>query len=219
MCGVAQHTSASEAAGITFEVAVNGNVVEPYRAEVIEEGAQQGGSLGNWNRYCGSQTAKYDIKNLLVKGFNRVSIRTVNLTGDPKTIVYPPLVAGTFSIARGARGWAIDKPFSIAGYDSWTKYGFPYLSGSGTYRQDFELPSGYKRIVLKFTQTSGPVSIRLNNKDLGVFNWHPMELDITTACEQRRNSIEVRVMNTMDNLLRMNGRASGLTGEAFLDVY
>jgi hypothetical protein len=46
-----------------------------------------------------------------------------------------------------------------------------------------------------------------------------MEIDITNTCEQRRNTLDVRVLNTIDNLLRMNGRLSGLTGEVFLDVY
>jgi hypothetical protein len=217
MCGTNVADMKADGETKIFEAAINGNILEPYRADMNDEALRD--SAEQWEAFCGRQTTKYDIKNFIVKGFNRVSFRTVNLSGSPDTIVYPPLVAGSFSIIRGARGWTIDKPFSIAGYDSWTKYGFPYLSGSGTYRQDFELPSGYKRIVLKFTQTSGPVSIKLNQKNLGVFNWHPMEIDITTSCEQRRNSLEVRVMNTLDNLLRMNGRASGLTGEVFLDVY
>ncbi|MBD3391079.1 MAG: hypothetical protein GF418_03400, partial [Chitinivibrionales bacterium] len=204
LCGFPVQGSLSESAGKTFELAVNGNVVEPMRSDAA--GENQPELFGRAVAFCGPQSAKYDIRHLLVKGFNRVSVRTVSLTGDPTTIVYPPLIAGSFAIARGTKGWTIDRPLSMAGYDSWTKYGFPYLSGSGTYRQDFELPSGYKRIVLKFTHTSGPVEVFLNQKSLGTFSWHPMEIDITSACEQRRNTLEVRVMNTMDNVLRMNGR-------------
>jgi hypothetical protein len=46
-----------------------------------------------------------------------------------------------------------------------------------------------------------------------------MEVDITDVCETRRNELSVRVVNTIDNILRMNGRPSGLMGEVYVDVY
>ena len=46
-----------------------------------------------------------------------------------------------------------------------------------------------------------------------------MEIDITSVCEPKRNELVITVLNTLDNLLRMNGRPSGLTGEVYLDVY
>jgi hypothetical protein len=216
ICGSLVPHSCDNTTGKTMEVSVNGTIVDPVKDETNSEGVAP---LASIISFCGRKTPKYDIKNLLTKGFNRISIRTVNLTGDPRVLAYPPFIAGTFSISKGARGWTIDKTVCTAGNDSWTKYGFPYMSGSGVYKQDFELPSDYKRIMLRFSMTSGPITIFMNQKELGTFAWHPMEIDITEACEQRRNTLEVRVLNTMDNLLRMNGRPSGLTGEVYLDVY
>jgi len=46
-----------------------------------------------------------------------------------------------------------------------------------------------------------------------------MELDITSYCTSQRNELTVEVVNTVDNVLRLNGRPSGLTGEVFIDVY
>jgi hypothetical protein len=138
---------------------------------------------------------------------------------DPLTIIYPPVIAGTFSIVKGSSGWILTNTPLAAGHDSWTKYGYPYLSGAGVYKQVFELPGEYNRLVLRFSQVSDSIGVTVNGKELGILNWHPMEVDITDVCETRRNELSVRVVNTIDNILRMNGRPSGLMGEVYVDVY
>jgi hypothetical protein len=161
----------------------------------------------------------FNLKDSVHKGINRISLRTLGLVFDPLTISYPPLIAGTFAIVKGSAGWVIDNTAPMAGHDSWTKYGYPYLSGCGTYKQVFEIPSDYNRLVLKFPQVSGTAHVMLNGKSLSVFNWQPMEIDVTEICESKRNELAVCITNTIDNVVRMNGRPSGLTGEVFLDVY
>jgi hypothetical protein len=39
------------------------------------------------------------------------------------------------------------------------------------------------------------------------------------VCESKRNELSVCVVNTIDNIIRMNGRPSGIIGEGYLDVY
>jgi hypothetical protein len=167
----------------------------------------------------GANTYVYDIKDHLRKGVNRISLRTMGLVFDPPTIAYPPVIAGTFCIIKGASGWILSVASPVAGHDSWTKYGYPYLSGAGIYKQVFELPGEYNRLVLRFSQVSDSIDVTVNEKPLGILNWHPMEVDITDVCETRRNELSVRVVNTIDNVLRMNGRPSGLMGEVYVDVY
>jgi hypothetical protein len=195
-----------------YEISVNGAVIEPHTAGAAE-------NVPVWDRFCGPYTLKYDIKDFLIKGFNRVAIRTMGINGNPQPILFPPIIAGSFSISKGQKGWTIDVPTALVGYDSWTRHGFPYLSGSGVYSQKFEVPSERNRVVLSFSQTSGPIDVKVNDVDMGTLIWQPMEIDITGKCEQKRNDLTVRVVNTMDNLLRMNSRPSGLIGEAYLDVY
>ena len=170
-------------------------------------------------RLFGKQAACYDISNSLTHGFNRVSLRTTGLATDPHAMVYPPVIMGNFAITKGQNGWALDRANGMAGHSSWTKHGYPYLSGMGIYSQSFEIPSEYEKLVLRLSQVSGTTDIRLNEKPLGVFNWHPMEMDVTSFCEQKRNELVISVVNTMDNLLKMSRRPSGLIGEVYLDVY
>jgi len=167
----------------------------------------------------GESTFVYNIKDHIRKGINRISLRTLGLVFDPLTIAYPPLIAGTFSIIKGSTGWILSAASPVVGHDSWTKYGYPYLSGAGVYKQVFELPGEYNRLVLRFSQVSDSIDVAVNEKQLGILNWHPLEFDITDVCDTRRNELTVRIVNTIDNVLRMNGRASGLLGEVYVDVY
>jgi len=161
----------------------------------------------------------FTIKDSVRKGINRISLRTLGLVFDPMALTYPPLIAGNFAIIKGPNGWVIDTTMPMVSHDSWTKYGFPYMSGCGTYSQVFEIPSDYNRLVLKLSQVSGTTSIALNETQLDSFNWHPMEIDITDIVSTKRNELSISIVNTIDNMIRMNNRASGLIGEVYLDVY
>jgi hypothetical protein len=68
------------------------------------------------------------------------------------------------------------------------------------------------------SQASGVVDIKINGKQVGKFLWQPIEADITNLCESKRNELVVVVANTIDNIVRMNGRPSGILGDMYLDV-
>jgi hypothetical protein len=161
----------------------------------------------------------YPISEYLLRGVNRISIRTTGLVFDSGAICYPPVLFGDFMVIKGQNGGVIDKMSEIAMQNSWVKTGFPYLCGKGIYRQSFELPDEYKKLVLCFPNVSGAIEVRMNATDLGRYNWQPMCVDITPACEQKRNELTVSVVNSIDTLLRMNGRPSGIFGDVYLDVY
>ena len=209
------------------EISVNGAKIEK---EVFSDGrlqtkAESGNSEipfsndGSLEKLFGEKISYYDIRKKLTKGVNRISVRTAASAVEPQTLVYPPLVMGNFSIAKGPGGWALDKQPAIVGHDSWTKYGYPFLTGRAAYSQTFEVPNDYDKLILRFSQTSGTVYVKINDADIGALHWHPMELDITSYCTSQRNVLTVEVVNTVDNVLRLNGRPSGLTGEVFIDVY
>jgi hypothetical protein len=161
----------------------------------------------------------FPVREHLVRGFNRISIRTTGQVLDPGNLHYPPLIFGDFILVKGQNGWAIDMADEVVIPDSWVKHGYPYLCGKGVYRQSFEIPNEYRRLVLRFAQVSGTVEVTLNEKSLGVFNWQPVEIDITPLCELKRNDLVISVTNSIDTILRLNCRPSGLIGEVFLDVY
>ncbi|MCL2688464.1 MAG: hypothetical protein FWE57_01280 [Chitinispirillia bacterium] len=209
------------------EISVNGAKIEK---EVFSDGRLQTkaessnseipfSNDGSLEKLFGEKISYYDIRKKLTKGMNRISVRTAASAVEPQTLVYPPLVMGNFSIAKGPQGWALDKQPLVVGHDSWTKYGYPFLSGRAAYTQTFEVPNDYEKLILRLSQVSGTVYVKINGTDAGALHWHPMELDITPYCTSQRNELTVEVVNTVDNVLRLNGRPSGLTGEVFIDVY
>ena len=221
----------------SLDISVNGTRVDkpvvPSTAPAVSTESSQGGNATPApeaisyivppervkSRYLfGAPAAHYDVKNLLVKGFNRVAVRSSSLVRDPQTVLYPALLLGNFSIVKGQNGWVVERAAGTMGTDSWTKYGYPYLSGGAVYRQSFEVPHQYNRLIMRMSQASGVVEIRLNTKLVGKFIWQPIEVDITNLCESKRNELSISVTNTIDNILRMNGRPSGILGDVYLDV-
>lgn len=199
-----------------YEVSVNGILVKPFK--VRDDIADEERDFP-FENFCGYTLLKYDIKDAIMKGINRVSIRTIGLEIEPESINYPPIVAGDFAIKKGSRGWTIHSSNGEANYGSWTKHGFPYLSGSGEYKQIFEVPADYNRIVLRLNHISGSVTAEINDVKLGTALWQPVGFDITGIVEPRRNVLKINIRNTIENILKMNGRASGLIGEVYLDIY
>ena len=215
MCGL----SRSDAPFQGTEVTLNGVRIDGDEPTVGRRPAPPPPSVDALTRIFGGNVQTLNIASKLMKGLNRLSLRTTGSAVDPQTLVYPPLIAGEFSVVKGAHGLAVDKVASMAGHDSWAKHGCPYMSGRARYSQMFEVPNDYDKLVLRFSKVSGTVYVKVNDIDVGVLHWPPMELDVTKYCDVQRNKLTVEVVNTIDNVLRINGRPSGLTGEVYIDVY
>jgi hypothetical protein len=51
---------------------------------------------------------------------------------------------------------------------------------------------------------------------VGVRPWEPYEVDATDAVRRGRNEIAIKVANTLENVIVMSPRPSGLLGEVLL---
>ncbi|MBD3319986.1 MAG: hypothetical protein GF350_02720 [Chitinivibrionales bacterium] len=205
-----------------IELTVNGNKIDnfkPLETDCEDEASAELHRTILTNTPFIKNSIVCNLRSFITKGYNRIAMRTIGLVNDPPVILYPPIIAGKFSIHRGTRGWIVSDSQPEVEVDSWTRYGYPYLSGSGTYKQVFEVPSDYNRLILRFGKTSGGITVALNGEEVASMNSSPFEIDATKACKMKRNELAVRVDNTVDNVLRMNRRASGIIGDVYLDVY
>jgi hypothetical protein len=92
--------------------------------------------------------------------------------------------------------------------DDWSlraEPGIKYYSGTATYKQTFELPSGLTNHATRITLSLGSVHalarVRLNGRELGVVWGPPWQVDITAAVQPRDNRLEVEVANLWPNRL------------------
>jgi hypothetical protein len=210
----------SGAAGVerSVEVSVNGAKVNLLPATQPDSEGVVPASDASSSLFLRDQLV-CSLRSCINRGVNRVIVRASGFYGHPPAIVYPPLVVGDFSIKKDAAGWVIDEPTQEIGHDTWTLYGFPHLSGLGEYRHVFEVPSKYNRLVIRLSRVTGSVNVHVNDVEAGTLFWQPMELDVTALCTHKRNDLKLRIANTVDNILRLNARPSGLLGEVYVDVY
>ena len=95
----------------------------------------------------------------------------------------------------------------------WTKQGYPFLSAMAQYDTDMTLPDlAGKEVFLRADVGEDIFTLQVNGKDLGACLWNPYRINITRALKEGRNSLSLRVANTLQNLLRGERRKSGLYG-------
>jgi hypothetical protein len=105
--------------------------------------------------------------------------------------------------------------------ETWTTQGYPYFSGRAIYRKRFELPDSFKgqRVFLEPEMEDDVLEVSVNGQSAGVRLWEPYQMEITDLVKPGENIIELRVANTLVNLLEAVERPSGLAGAPKLVPY
>ena len=88
----------------------------------------------------------------------------------------------------------------------WTKHENPqikYSSGTAIYQNEFKLTKkdGAASYRLRFSQLNGAAEVIINGKSAGVVWCSPWDIDITSYLEKGKNSIEIKVANSLWNRL------------------
>ncbi len=156
-----------------------------------------------------------EIASVVVKGANRVRmvVQRKGWTGDPVPTPAKPRIMGDFSLTASGR---IAPPRDVIYNGSWAEQGYPYYSGTVAYSQDVQIPAFARgqRIMLCAHISSGTVEFVVNGAVASVRPWSPYEADITALVKPGSNRIELRITNSLANMLQSRPLASGLTGGA-----
>jgi hypothetical protein len=131
-------------------------------------------------------------------------------------------LTGDFSLQRQADGeyWLSPARTSVSPL-SWTLQGYPYFSGRAVYRKRFELPESFKgqRVFVEPAMEDDVLEVLVNGESAGVRLWAPYQVEITELLKSGENTLELRVANTLVNLLEAVERPSGLAGAPKLVPY
>ncbi|HEX9617139.1 MAG TPA: glycosyl hydrolase [Anaerolineales bacterium] len=192
-------------AGSDWQLFVNGEAlrVDPVRSSID------------------SQMGSIDIKEWVRLGENLIALR-LTVTKATDGLVDLLKLTGDFCLEVQADGsYALAAPRRTLQPAPWTSQGYPFYSGRGVYRRLIELPAGLsgKRIYLEPELTDDVLEVVVNGKPAGIRLWKPYGLEITDLLKAGENSLELRVANTLVNLLEALERPSGLAGAPRLVPY
>jgi hypothetical protein len=158
-----------------------------------------------------SQMQAVDITSVVRTGENTIAIN-MTATGPTDGLLDLLKITGDFAlIGDGRRIGEVPASFKP---ESWTTQGYPYYAGRGVYRTTVTVPNdvdGY-RAILHPEMVDDVLEVVVNGERAGVRLWAPYEIDLTDVLQPGENTIELRVANTLINLLEAVERPSGLAG-------
>ena len=167
------------------------------------------------------QMKAVDITPHLRKGENLIALRLV-VTNPTDGLLDLLKLTGDFSLAKQADGtYRIEAPHTSFQPASWTDQGYPFFSGQGVYHRSFYLPESFaeQRVFLEPEMHDDVLEVLVNSQSAGVRLWEPYGVEITSLLKPGENTLELRVANTLVNLLEGVERPSGLAGPPKLVPY
>ncbi|MCD9020268.1 glycosyl hydrolase [Cohnella silvisoli] len=182
-------------------IKVNGVALRPSRTDML------------WD--C--TNAVYDIREAVRVGRNQIIIHgSVPAWGAPHGPVFPVL-RGAFGVSGERTLVKLPEAALVPG--SWAEQGFPDYSGTGIYACEVKLDEkeASASVVLTAKACTDAIEVWLNGEIAGTSLWRPHELDLTGRLRAGSNLLELKVTNTLANLMEKQA-ASGLTGAVKLWV-
>lgn len=157
-----------------------------------------------------------NIAGLVRKGTNQLQIVIEHggWSGDPQLMLAEARVMGRFALGENRR--TVLEPAKTAVTGSWTEQGYPFYSGCAAYSQTVELPefSRGQRILIRADRPADMAEFVINGASAGTRAWAPFEVEITPLVKPGPNTVEIRVTNSLSNMLLSDPRSSGLLGGA-----
>jgi hypothetical protein len=161
------------------------------------------------------QMKAVDITSHLHKGENLIALRLV-VTSPTDGLLDLLKLTGDFSLAtQGDGAYRMTAPCTSLEAQPWTKQGYPHFSGRAIYRKRFDLPESFtgQRVFIEPAMDDDVLEVLVNGQSAGVRLWAPYQMEITDFLKPGENTLELRVANTLVNLLERVERPSGLAGK------
>ncbi len=170
----------------------------PERFEIKVNGKQV---KYNGDRYWIDTSFKMiDISDKVKNGTNKIVLNGVFSFDTELENIY---IVGEFAVKNidNKRFIISDLPEKI-GNENFVFQGFPFYAGSITLKTDINYSEKIDKVVLSFEDLNAIVTeIKVNERNAGYIFLHPHEIDITKYLNKGRNRIEIKLVNSLRNLL------------------
>jgi hypothetical protein len=167
------------------------------------------------------QMKALDIASYVHQGENLIALRLV-VTHPTDGLLDLLKLTGDFSLAPREDGtYSIEPPRTSLQPQPWTSQGYPHFSGRAVYRKRFDLPESFagQRVFVEPQMQDDVLEVIVNGESAGVRLWEPYPVEVTDLLRPGENTLELRVANTLVNLLERVERPSGLSGAPRLVPY
>lgn len=183
--------------GSAYRLFVNGEEIE-------DEGERS---------WLDAEIREVDLMPLLRQGRNTVVVRLVVRRRTDGMLDLLKIV-GDFGVEGSPQdGYRIVPKTETLQVGDWTSQGFPFFSGTGIYRARVEVPERYLdggRLYFEADCGEDVLEVSFNGSEGRVAPWHPYRLDVTDLVRAGENEVEIRVTNTLINILEGVTHPSGL---------
>ncbi|HXX64928.1 MAG TPA: hypothetical protein VEO56_14105, partial [Bacteroidota bacterium] len=158
-----------------------------------------------------AEMREIDIHDLARMGTNHVAVKlVVNRRTDG--ILDLLKIMGDFSLRRSGKSHVIVPPSSTIASGDWTRQGLPFYSGTGVYRAVLNIPARYFGGILVLEVDCGEdvLDVAVNGSSSRIAPWPPYRVEVSDLVREGENLFEIRVTNTLINVLEGVPKTSGI---------
>lgn len=197
--------------GTGFTVTYNFNVAEGVNPTAFKAVVEQAGLYSNIS-INGNTVVPLQGKWWLDRSFNvleigkfvKPGINSLSITADPMHVLaetQPVYILGDFDVVPAQKGWSIALPSPLK-LGSWKDQGLPLYGNGVTYSKDYTISNVNSSHYLQLGDWKGTVAaVKVNGKDAGTIAYAPYSLDVSKFLKKGKNTIEVKVVGSLKNLL------------------
>ena len=157
-----------------------------------------------------------EIKEVDIQSHVRVgrNIIAVKLIANRRTdgILDLLKIIGDFAVEKSNDDYMITEKHRVVKVGDWTKQGYPFYSGTGIYRTEIEVTSKYTggKLFLEVDCGDDVLEVSVNGGESRVVPWHPYRVDVTDSIKAGGNTFELKITNTLINILEGVQKPSGI---------
>lgn len=157
-----------------------------------------------------------EIKEVNIQPFIKIgkNIVAVALTVNRRTdgILDLLKIVGNFALRHDRDSDVIVATPRTLTVGDWTKQGYPFYSGTGVYHRELEIAEPYLngRLFLEVDCGDDVLEVSVNNGPTTVVPWHPYRVEITGMVHVGKNTVQLKVTNTLINALEAVQKPSGI---------
>ena len=157
-----------------------------------------------------AEIKEVDIKEFVKTGKNIVAVQ-LNANRRTDGILDLLKIIGDFSLTQNQKRYSISSKKENIKIGDWTGQGYPFYSGTVNYFTEVDISEKYidGKLFLEVDCGEDVLEAVVNGISL-IVPWHPYRIDITDFIHFGKNKIELKVTNTLINILEGVQKKSGI---------